>query len=230
MYTGGCGPSCYENCFTILKSCFIITPTIDTLKGGDFGVDGYNQEQLKAIEQLAFDYGAAHIAWIETEALKFDTHFRTICESKTCGAYGTNWMCPPFIAPIDDLIQCAKSFQYGFVFQTVTELEDSFDIEGMLKAGKLINQLARRLKNAKLVSGLGEVLVLGGGACGYCPKCTVHKSMPCPFPDQSIASVEAYGIDAMSLAQAGALKYMNGYNTVTFNGVILFKKNKMEEI
>ena len=177
---------------------------------------------LDQISEYAVLNGAYQTAFIETKCIGFDKMFREICETKKCGAYGSNWMCPPYIGKIDILISFAKKFERCFIFQTVTKLEDSFDIEGMLEAGRGINDLARKLKNSKLLSNIGDFLILGSGACGYCKECSAKKNIPCVFPDMSISSIEAYGIDAKSLADAGNLNYSNGKNTVTYYGVVLF--------
>ena len=177
------------------------------------------------IDRLAMSLGANHTALIEVSAIRFDTMFRKVCESKTCGAYGSNYMCPPYVGNIENLMEIAKSYDMAFVFQTITALEDSFDVEGMYGAGKRNNDLAKKKKKDKLISELGDVLILGSGACGFCDVCALKSGVPCPFEESAIASIEAYGIDASSLAKAGQLNYINGQNTVTYYGLILFKEN-----
>ncbi|MTI65086.1 MAG: DUF2284 domain-containing protein [Firmicutes bacterium] len=186
-----------------------------------------NQEKIiKQLKNLAIKNKASYVSLIKVKDVKFSKEFRNICETKVCGAYGTNWMCPPYIGDIHKLIKEAKSFEDGLVIQTITQLEDSFDIEKMLNAGKFINNLARKLKKSHNIKKLGKTLILGSGACGYCEKCSVIKNAPCPFPNMAISSIEAYGIDALSLAKAGSLNYINGQNTVTYYSFILFNQIK----
>ena len=177
---------------------------------------------LNKLKCFALENGAKAAAFADTKDIRFDKTFRLICETKSCGAYGTNWMYPPHIGQIEDLIEWAKQYERCFVFPTITELEDSFDIEGMLSAGKFINDLARKLKKSRFFEELGDFIVLGSGACGYCLSCCLNQNMECQFPSMSISSIEAYGIDAFSLADAGKLTSFNGKNTVTYYGVILF--------
>ncbi len=179
---------------------------------------------IEKIDGLALSLGADRTALINTRDIRFDELFRSICEGKTCGAYGTNWMCPPYVGEIHELIGLAQSYDKAFVFQTITALEDSFDVEGMYGAGKRNNDLARQLKKSPLLYELGEVLVLGSGACGFCEACALKKGHRCPYKESSIASIEAYGIDASSLASAGGLNYINGQDTVTYYGVVLFRE------
>jgi len=182
------------------------------------------EEIIKRIDRLAQSFGADHTALIDTSDIRFDEMFRRICEGKTCGAYGTNWMCPPYVGDIRELINIAQSYDKALVFQTITTIEDSFDVEGMYGAGKRNNNLARKLKKNAILQGLGDVLVLGSGACGFCEECALKKGHQCPYEGSSIASIEAYGIDASSLASAGKLNYINGQNTVTYYGVVLFRE------
>lgn len=180
------------------------------------------EKTIGKLQDLAIEKGANYTALIKINDIRFSTEFRDICETKTCGAYGTNWMCPPYIGDIQKLMLEAQSFEEGLVIQTITQLQDSFDIEGMLGAGKVINDLARELKNSDIAKNLGGVLVLGSGACGYCEKCSVLRNIACPFPEMAVSSIEAYGMDALSLAKAGNLNYINGQNTVTYYSLILF--------
>lgn len=186
-----------------------------------------NQEKIiEELKDLAIENEASNVALIKIDDIRFSSEFRDICETKTCGAYGTNWMCPPYIGDIHKLMLKAQSFKDGLIIQTIDHLEDSFDIQGMLNAGKTINNLARKLKNSHIIKKLGEIMVLGSGACGYCKKCSVLNNASCPFPNMAVSSIEAYGIDASSLAKAGNLNYINGQNTVTYYSLILFNQRK----
>jgi predicted metal-binding protein len=67
-----------------------------------------------------------------------------------------------------------------------------------------------------------RLLLLGAGACFICKKCTYRDGKPCRFPEKAFPSVEACGIDVMSLSKSAGVKYNNGENTVTYIGVILY--------
>jgi hypothetical protein len=41
-----------------------------------------------------------------------------------------------------------------------------------------------------------------------------------------MASLEAYGFNVSRLAAAADMKYINGQNTVTYFGAVLFKENE----
>ncbi|MBR6049712.1 MAG: DUF2284 domain-containing protein, partial [Clostridia bacterium] len=80
--------------------------------------------------------GAFKANIIEAKDVFLDTSFRDICATNSCGVYGKCWMCPPDIGEIHELMKVIRSYTHVLVYQTVSQLEDSFDIEGMQAAKK----------------------------------------------------------------------------------------------
>lgn len=179
----------------------------------------YKDELLDRVKQL----GADDAGIIEVRRIAFSREFRNACEQNYCGFYGKCWMCPPHVGDIDEMIAKAKGYDYALVYQSIGELEDSYDIEGMEDAAMQHNKLSLQLDD-ELMPILGtETLRLGAGACQVCEKCTKLDNLPCRFPQKAVASLEAYGIAVSELATSSGMKYINGENTVTYFGVFLFK-------
>ena len=65
--------------------------------------------------------------------------------------------------------------------------------------------------------------IFGGGGCNNCEDCS-YPDMPCLHPDILFTPIEACGINVMQLAKDAGFKYINGQNTVTFFGMILYKE------
>ncbi len=63
--------------------------------------------------------------------------------------------------------------------------------------------------------------MLGAGGCDICEKCTYPNS-PCRFPQKAKPSVEASGVDVVTLCKETGLKYINGVNTVTYFSIAFF--------
>ena len=160
-------------------------------------------------------------AVVDTAQIRFDPMFRELCQKNTCGFYGACWTCPPDAGTIEELMERAKSHARALVFQTVHQLEDSFDIEGMHEASVRHNRLVQAVNSAARLEHPG-CLVLGAGACGVCARCTKPDGEPCRFPEKAVVSLEACGIDVAQLAKAAGLKYINGANTVTYFGAVLY--------
>ena len=123
---------------------------------------------------------------------------------------------------IDKLMNEISEYRYALVYQTVTELEDSFDFEGMVEAKKKSYPLAQSLRGLFDDSRIKKTLHLGAGGCGVCRTCAKQTGEPCRFPEKAMPSLEAYGINVSELAKASGMKYINGQNTVTYFGAVLF--------
>lgn len=179
-------------------------------------------ELMQAITSLSLNLGAFKANVIDVKDVVFDRVFRDICASNACGMYGKCWTCPPDVGEIDDLIANAKGFSHILVYQTVSELEDSYDFEGMIVAGEKHNRLAQELRKAFPQNECSKVLHLGTGGCRLCPVCAKRSNEPCRFPTLAMRSLEAYGIHVSKLAESAGMKYINGQDTVTYFGAVLF--------
>ena len=113
----------------------------------------------------------------------------------------------------------AQSYQKALVYQTVGKLEDSYDFEGMMEAARLHNELSRALAKWFATLPFAKKLHLGAGGCGVCAKRT---NEPCRHPELAMPSLETYGINVSELAASSGMKYINGQNTVTYFGALLF--------
>ena len=170
----------------------------------------------------ALSCGATKATIIDQQQIVLSETFRDICESNQCGGYGKCWMCPPYIGEIGELMEKVRRYPRGLWFQTISEIEDSYDIEGMFEAGKKHAQMTQTLRDN--VSGLLKepFLILSCGGCHLWPTCAEAEDKPCGFPDKAISSLEGYGFDVYNTTKSTDLKYINGQNTVTYFGIVLF--------
>ncbi|MGM0366804.1 MAG: DUF2284 domain-containing protein, partial [Actinomycetota bacterium] len=107
------------------------------------------------------------------------------------------------------------------VFQTVTQIEDSFDFEGMKEAALKHSKIADTI-NKDIKKQSDNYLQLTAGECSVCSVCAQVENKPCRFPDKAISSLEAYCMNVSTLAELCHMKYINGQNTVTYFGAFLF--------
>lgn len=171
--------------------------------------------------RYAAEAGADKAASVSVRDIPFDPSFRELCRQNACGQYGKSWMCPPHIGDIRELIARAQTYQNAVLYQIVRPLEDSFDFEGMMAAAHEINRISLHLRRM-LSAAASEALVLAAGACLLCERCTLPDGEPCRFPQLAAPSLEAYGVDVSRLCAACGLPYVNGANTVTYFGAVLF--------
>ena len=166
----------------------------------------------KMLEGRIFEH-----AVIRTADIVFSPELLKACERNLCGKYNTCWTCPPAIGPMEKQKEKILGFSNALVFTTKTDLEDSFDFEGMMAAKEVHNQIT-----AELHERFGsENPVYGAGGCSICENCAYPE--PCRFPEKIFSSVEAAGINVTDLSRAGGVHYNNGENTVTYFSMILLR-------
>jgi predicted metal-binding protein len=176
--------------------------------------------------KLALESGAQNAAVIDTSTIKFHEEFRKACERNVCRRYNTNWMGPPAIGHVKDLIEKVRKYPHGLLFQTVHQVKNSFDMNGMMEGGKKHEAIFRELL-ARLKTGhhFKEMLPLNAGCCRTCERCAYLDSQPCRNPDKAVSSVEAYGMDVAAMEKEAGIPYYTGKNSISFVALILFQSN-----
>lgn len=180
-------------------------------------------DNFAELEARTLALGAYRAKVIEVSNLETDASFREMCRQNACGLWGKCWTCPPDVGDIDTMMAHLRTYSHVLVYQTVGALEDSYDFEGMTKAGNAHNVLAQSLRAVFADAGLQTALHLGAGGCRVCPVCAKRTGEPCRHPGLAMSSLEAYGINVSRLAPAVDMKYINGQNTVTYFGAVFFE-------
>ena len=175
--------------------------------------------------QIALDANASHAAVLDASRIEFHEDFRKACEKNVCGKYDTNWMGPPAVGPISELMKRAACYRHGLLFQTVHRVASSFDMKGMIEKAGVHERIFRDLlENIREKYPMEDFLPLSAGCCTICERCGYRDSEPCRHPDQAVSSVEAYGMNVIALEKSAGLPYYSGKNTVTYVGLIFFNK------
>ena len=174
------------------------------------------EEILSILENFKKDFHEYALA--DTDVLKFQEGVAASCRMNYCGMYNRIWMCPPAVGNWQELEKEFRKYRRFFVFTTKHDIEDSFDIEGMGR-GKDEHKLVQdRVQEA--LRGL-PCRILGAGGCGICKTCT-YPDAPCRFPDKTVPSMEACGINVVELSRDVGIHYINGQNTVTYFSMVFF--------
>ena len=183
-----------------------------------------NNLLFDSLIQEALAAGATRAAIIDAKELHTDASFREMCAANACGMYGRCYMCPPDVGEIEDLMRELSRYAHVLVYQRVSPLEDSFDFEGMQVARRTQYRLSQKIRTTFEDAGVSDALHLSAGGCGVCTTCAKQTNEPCRFPDRAMASLEVYGIYVSEMARSAGMKYINGENTVTYFGAVLFNK------
>jgi len=169
--------------------------------------------------EMAKESGFTNSAPLNVSTLEFMQEVRDMCNAKQCNRYGTSWSCPPACASLEEMREKVLSYAGGILVQTVGELEDSYDWEGIMAAGASHKDNFGRLW-ALLEKEYPSVLAMGAGACMICETCT-YPEQPCRFPDRMAASMEACGLFVSKVCTDNGLAYNYGQDKIAFTSCFL---------
>ena len=174
----------------------------------------------KALEKLALGSGFTHAVPLDPTTISLRQEVRDMCKNG-CQQYARRWSCPPGCGSLNELREMICHYKKGILVQTVTELEDEFDWDGMIKAQNR-HQEHFHLFLEKLCAFNPEFLPLGTGCCMICKTCS-YPDAPCRFPQKRISSMEACGMVVSEVCRQNRLKYYYGPNTIAYVACVLVK-------
>ena len=169
------------------------------------------------IAKLAMEVGFSHTGPLDPATIQLKPEVRQMCAA--CHQYEKRWSCPPGCGTLEECAQRIAKYHRGILVQTVGELEDGFDGEGMIETESRHKENLRKLY-AQLRQSYPDMLALGAGCCNQCGSCT-YPDAPCRFPDKKLSSMEAYGMVVMEVCKANGLPYYYGKNTIAYTSCFL---------
>lgn len=174
-----------------------------------------------AAEKLALECGFSYTKPLDVPTIEFNPQVREMCQSGKCARYGKCWSCPPACGTLEECAARVRQFSEGILVQTVGELEDELDGEGMMETQALHKQHLRDL--VEKIHETGEKMFpLGAGTCDICKTCA-YPDAPCRFPEKMISSMESYGMLVMQVCKANGMEYYHGKNTIAYTSCVLLK-------
>lgn len=179
-------------------------------------------DSLARIREIAVRSGFLESGCIDVADLKFYPEVRAICEKNVCRNYGASWACPPAVGTLVECRERVGKYAQMLLFSQKYALEDAFDLEGMTEGLLAFQKSAARFQE-NLKGVLPDFLLLSNEGCRRCAQCTCPTT-PCRFPDQLHHSLEGYGFIVSELAEEAGIRYLNGVNTVTYFGALLFNE------
>ena len=178
-------------------------------------------EYYNELAEIAEKSGFTHYAPLDVSTLEPMQEIRDMCNAEQCRSYNKSWSCPPACASIEEMRLRLGNYKKGILVQTVGELEDSMDWDGIMEAG------ARHKENfglmrKELFDKYPYMLALGAGECKLCDACT-YPDEPCRFPDRMEISMEAGGLFVSKVCKDNALAYNYGQESIAFTSCFLLK-------
>jgi predicted metal-binding protein len=124
--------------------------------------------------------------------LIFDIKVHESC--KSCKRYGLTGCCPPKIGSFDYYKKLLPKYKHGLLLVLKFKINDNKDWKLLGRQSSL--ELHRELlKERDKIFNEGNYfsIILGGGSCKWCEKC----SIPCKFPQYRVIPIEATGINVV---------------------------------
>ena len=177
-----------------------------------------NYERLAEIAEAC---GFTHSSPLDVSTLEFLQDVRDMCNAKQCNRYDKSWSCPPAVGSLEEMRERVKGYTGGLLVQTVGELEDSYDWDGIQETAKQ-QSLNFGLMWDELEKEYPSVLAMGTGGCIKCETCT-YPDAPCRFPDRMSSSMEACGLFVSKVCTDNGLAYNYGPNKMAFTACFLIE-------
>ncbi len=146
---------------------------------------------------------------------------RDRCADNYCGFYGKNYMCPPSVGDLEYYQKLILTYQKGLIFSKIYSLKNKYDHQGMVNSGLEFRNVIQKINKAAKAENR-DCLFFTAGTCSICKTCAILSQEPCRFPDETIPSLEASGIDVVTLSRDLGMNYNNGPNKVTYFGLVLY--------
>ena len=170
-------------------------------------------EELKTI-------GFETVAPLDINTLKALPEVRQMCEVNTCGMYDKRWSCPPGCGSVEECEAAMHKYSKGILVQTVGDIEDSLDWEGIMEVKEQHDKRYLQGTN-KMKEFMDDILPLGDGACTRCKECT-YPDAPCRFPELASSSMEAFGLFVSDVCKKNGIAYNYGPGKMCYTGCYLF--------
>ncbi|MEG0377216.1 MAG: DUF2284 domain-containing protein, partial [Eubacterium sp.] len=110
-------------------------------------------------------------------------------------------------------------YKNAFLFSSVTEVADSFDLKACVEAREDHEALTYEI--AKLFREKTENPLILSTGCIPCETCA-YPDKPCRFPEKAFKTIESHGILIMQMAAQHGINYDCGQNIVTYFSLILY--------
>ena len=173
------------------------------------------------LEALGREVGFTAVVPLDVSTIECKDKVREMCAADKCNRYGHNWTCPPVCGTLDEMRERLKPYTEGILVQTMGEVEDSMDFEGIADATKKHGENFNRLFGM-LRERYPKMLGISAGSCGRCKECT-YPDAPCRFPDKMTSSMEAYGMLVLEVCKLNNLQYYYGSDHMAFTSCFLIK-------
>ncbi|MCL2819641.1 MAG: DUF2284 domain-containing protein [Oscillospiraceae bacterium] len=171
------------------------------------------------LKKTAKECGFTHYTKLDISTLEFRQDIRDMCNAEKCRSYNKSWSCPPACPSLDEMQEKVKNYTNGIIVQTVGDLEDSLDWDGIMEVGAKHKENFGKMRE-NLSKKNPKLLAMGAGECKLCQLCT-YPDKPCRYPDKIEISMEAYGLFVSKVCTDNNIGYNYGQEKIAFTSCFL---------
>lgn len=187
-----------------------------------------DEMRLNRCLEAAKARGFESVAVLDMSTLKSKPEVRDMCTVNKCASYGKKWGCPPGCGSIEQCQEMMGGYTMGILVQTVGELEDSWDFEGIAQAAATHKERFESLCDSMRQWG-EKILPMSAGGCDLCEECAYPE--PCRNPERISYSVSAFGLLVNEVCKDNGVTYYYGSDRMAFTALLLFgEKEGHDEI
>ena len=174
---------------------------------------------IEAAKEIGFDEAAT----LQIDSLRAMQAVRDMCANDKCGAYGTNWTCPPICGTVEECEKKMQSYRQGILVQTVGKLTRTIDTKGYSQTAQRHKELFLKFTD-RIREVYPDALCLGAGVCSRCAECAYPN--PCRFPDKKIYAMEGFGLFVTQVCKDNQIPYYHGPKTIAYSACVLFDRKE----
>ena len=174
------------------------------------------------ISEFTKEIGIQHCLEINPEVLVPEARVHSYCRENKCGNFGQSYMCPPHTGTLNEINIKLRKFSQGILLQYTVNVDVKHDWPGIRQSMVDFHHKILEAEVFLKTTGINDLWGITAGTCGLCEVCAAKSAKPCVYPDQARASMEALGIDVISLLDNLGLANQFYNDKITWTGCILF--------
>ncbi|MFC1962230.1 DUF2284 domain-containing protein [Chloroflexota bacterium] len=172
--------------------------------------------------RLARELGIDEIRELPPGLLVPEERIREFCRENRCGSFQGNYMCPPRVGSLPEIRARLRAYSRGILLQYAQPVDVQHDHDAVRRTKVAFHRKVLHLEDLLKEAGSTNVWGLIGGSCDLCQACAARLEQPCPYPDQARTSLEALGIDVLSLLDGLGLDNHFHPRQIRWTGALLY--------
>jgi predicted metal-binding protein len=145
-----------------------------------------------------------------------------MCIENKCGNFENNHMCPPATGELEENTIRLSKYEYGIFFQYLNFFDVKNDTKALKRSKIDFHKKILQMESFIKDNQINELWSFIGGACVLCNPCEAVNNKPCKNQKKARTSLEAIGINVISILKKLDLDTNFYPDRVLLSGCILY--------